>query len=126
MMRRRFAPAGSAAALAFALLACGNTHSPTSPTTPTTPTTPTPTPTLTRIVVTGQAPEIGGTQQFAATATMSDESTHDVSTEATWATSNDTVIAVSPKGVVAAVSRGEADVSATFQNVSGKMHVTIK
>lgn len=60
----------------------------------------------------------GTSVQLVATATLSDNTTKDVSTAATWASSNTNVATVSSTGVVTAVSPGSANITATYQGVT--------
>jgi hypothetical protein len=60
-----------------------------------------------------------------ATATLSDGTTQNVTSQATWRSSNPAVVTVSSAGIVTGVGSGEADVMATFQNVSGSQHVRV-
>jgi hypothetical protein len=116
--RQWFASWSSAAALALSVWACGSTPAPTTPT-------PTPTATVASIAVTGTTPEIEGTGQFTATATLSDGTTQVVTLNAAWQSSNTSVADVSPTGVVAVISPGDADIMATYKTVTGKMHLAI-
>jgi uncharacterized protein YjdB len=75
--------------------------------------------------VTGTTPEKEGTGQFTATATLSDGTKQDVTLTAAWQSSNTLVAIVSSKGVVAVISSGDADIMATYQTVTGKMHLTV-
>ena len=110
-----------ATALAAFTLACsGSNSSPGAPTP-----TPTPTPTVSSVTVTGPAPSIGLTAQLTATATLSNGSTQNVTSTAAWQSSNSSVATVSASGVVTGVGAGDADVTATYQNVSGRMRLTL-
>ena len=72
-----------------------------------TPTAPTPkTASVTSVAVTGSALAVGATVQFIATATLSDGSTQNVTTGATWASSNPNVASVTSAGVVNAQTAG--------------------
>src|SRR5438067_13477103 len=81
------------------------------------------TPTVARVTVTGTISTVASSAQFTATATMSDNTTQDVTTQATWRSSDSTVVTVSATGVVSALAAGDADVTATYSNVTGVMHV---
>ncbi|HUK35475.1 MAG TPA: Ig-like domain-containing protein, partial [Vicinamibacterales bacterium] len=72
----------------------------------------------------GTSPTVGGTAQFTATAALSDTSSKPVTSDATWQSSNAAVATVNA-GMVTGVSAGDADITATYQNVTGKLHVTI-
>jgi hypothetical protein len=58
-------------------------------------------------------------------ARMSDGSSRDVTTAAAWESSNTRVATVSSTGNVSVVANGELDVRATYQGVSGSMHLTV-
>ena len=90
------------------------------------PVTPTPPATVSAVQVraTGEASgplEPGQTRQLAATATQSTGATSDVTQQAVWQSSAAGVATVSPTGLVTAVSVGDAEISATYQNVRGAM-----
>jgi hypothetical protein len=74
--------------------------------------------------VSGTAPSAGASAQFTATAALSDTSSRPVTADATWQSSN-TAVATVNAGTVTGVTAGEVDISATYQNVTGKLHVTI-
>jgi uncharacterized protein YjdB len=68
----------------------------------------------------------GATQQFAATAMYSDNSTADVTTSATWVSSKPAVATISAAGGLAtALSSGTTTVTATLTGVSGTAAVTV-
>jgi hypothetical protein len=48
-----------------------------------------------------------------------------VTAQATWQSSSTSVVTVNSSGVVSGIGAGDADVTATYQNVSGRMHVTL-
>jgi Bacterial Ig-like domain (group 2) len=81
--------------------------------------------TVTSIAVTGTVPAIGVTSQFAATATMSDGTTQDVTSLATWQSSNTSDATVSGTGLVTAVAAGTVTVQATYQSVTGSDQITV-
>lgn len=113
--------------LAVALLisvtvcACGSSNSST-PTTPTTPSTPA---TVTSVAVSGQTPNVGLTAQFTSTATFSNGTTQNVTSQAAWQTSNTAIATVNNAGVVTAVGPGEVDITATYQSVAGRARITV-
>jgi carboxypeptidase family protein/Big-like domain-containing protein len=80
--------------------------------------------TLSSVAVSGTAPAVGATAQFSATATFSDGTTQSVTAQATWASSDTSVASVSSSGLVSGVAPGGADISATYQNVTGRARVT--
>jgi hypothetical protein len=96
----------------------GNSSSPSTPSTPTAPT-------ISSIAVSGAAPNVGATAQFTATAALSNNTTQTVTSQATWQSSNTAVASVTSSGVVTGVSAGTADVTATYQSVTGTAHLTI-
>ena len=87
------------------------------------PPSPVPARTVSSIVITGTAPAVGATSQFTATATLSDGTTQNVTTQAAWQSSNPAVVTVSGSGVVTGVGIGEADVRASYQSASGTQHL---
>jgi hypothetical protein len=77
------------------------------------------------VAVTGIAPAIGQSAQFVATATFSDGTRKTISTNATWLSSNPLVASVSGSGVVTAIRSGTADISVTYQSVTGTIAIAI-
>ena len=86
-----------------------------------------PVPSLTSIGVTPASATLaaGGTQQYAAAATYSDGSTVDVTREATWASSDAGIAAVSAGGLATAISSGTASIRATLNGVSGSASLAV-
>ncbi len=110
--------------VAFFLAACGGSPTAPSQSQPTTP--PAPARTLTAVQVSGSASlSEGKTAQLTAQATYSDASTENVSTRASWKSSDPRVATVSATGLVTAVSTGTADVTADFQGQSGRRTLQI-
>jgi uncharacterized protein YjdB len=68
--------------------------------------------------VSGTAPVVGGTSQFTATATMAGGATQDVTSQATWQSSNTAVATVSSAGVVTGIAPGSVTVNAVYQTLS--------
>src|SRR5258705_1793467 len=99
-----------------ALTSCGR-ESPTSASGPTI--------TVSSISVSGTAPVVGATAPFSATATLSNRTTQTVTTLATWSSSNTSIATVNSSGIVTGVAAGETDLTATYQNVAGRLHLTI-
>src|ERR1051326_7776295 len=64
--------------------------------------TPTSSSTVSAIVVTGLVPGVGGSSQFAASAALAGGTTQDVTSTATWSSSNSAVATVSASGLVTA------------------------
>ncbi|MFZ0828415.1 MAG: Ig-like domain-containing protein, partial [Verrucomicrobiia bacterium] len=85
-------------------------------------------PSLTLITVTPATANlvVGGTQQFVATGTYSDSSTQNVSSQATWVSSNAVVAAISSNGVATAASGGATTISATLAGVTGSALLTVQ
>ncbi len=87
--------------------------------------------TLTSVTVTPANPSmvVASSQQFAATGTYSDGSTQNLTTSATWSSSNSAVAAVSntagTQGVVTADSIGTATIKAVFGGFTGSTLVTV-
>ena len=65
------------------------------------------------------------TQQLTAKLTLSDGSESDVTSSATWKSSDDEVATVSSGGLVTAVAVGECTVTATAQGKSGTSAITV-
>jgi len=72
---------------------------------------------------------IGTTQQFSATGVYSDNSTHDLTSSATWTSSNPVVATISTVsgslGLVTGVSAGATTVTATSGGISGSTPLTV-
>ncbi len=66
----------------------------------------------------------GLTLQLQAIATLSDDTTRDVSTQASWQSSNSTVLSVDDKGKATAIEAGDATVTATVQGVTGQTTIS--
>ncbi len=66
----------------------------------------------------------GLTLQLQAIATLSDDTTRDVSTQASWRSSNPTVLSVDDKGKATAIEAGDATVTATVQGVTGQTTIS--
>ncbi|MCK5800599.1 MAG: Ig-like domain-containing protein, partial [Deltaproteobacteria bacterium] len=87
--------------------------------------------TLTSIDVTPAAPSIakGSTQQFTATATYSDKSTQDITTQVTWASSDAAVATVSnataDMGLATALKKGTTTIKASLSGVDGTTTLTV-
>ena len=79
-----------------------------------------PSPTVTSVnIAGGNAVTVGQTLQLSATANFSDNTNQNVTTTATWESSNTGVATVSSGGLVTGVAAGNSDVRARFQNVTG-------
>lgn len=86
-----------------------------------------PAPTVTAITVTGvgTATTVGSSGTLKATATYSNGTTADVTTQATWTSSNAGVATVSSTGAVSFVAAGEVDLRAGFGGVTGILRVSV-
>ena len=67
----------------------------------------------------------GSTEQLTATAVYYDNSTQAVTSQAVWQSSDPTIAAVSPSGMLTALRAGSVTVSATWNSVSGNAGVTV-
>ena len=83
--------------------------------------------TLSSISVTSDNPSIpvGGTQHFIATGTYSDGASYDITTQATWTSSDTSVAAVSGDGLATAIAAGTATITATSGSISGSTTLTV-
>lgn len=101
------------------LLGCGGPS-------PSGPTPPVPTAgSVTTVALSGTVPAIGASSSFTAIATLSSGATQNITSQATWQSSNLAVITVASTGVVTGTGVGEADVRATYQGISGSQHVSL-
>ncbi len=66
----------------------------------------------------------GLTLRLQAIATLSDDTTKDVSTQANWQSSNPTVLSVDDQGKATAIAAGDATVTATVQGITGQTTVS--
>jgi hypothetical protein len=73
-------------------------------------------------MVTGPA-ATSSSVQLSATARFSDNTVRDVTAMARWESANSAFATVSSTGMVTAVSRGEVELRATYQNVVGSMRL---
>lgn len=67
----------------------------------------------------------GATAQLTARARFSDGTTQDVSSQATWQSTNTAVATVSTTGVLSGVGLGSTDISAVYQAQTGRRTVTV-
>ena len=77
------------------------------------------------IAVSGPTLSAGATGQFKATATMSDGTTQDVTSAASWTSSNTAVATITEAGLVTAISDGSTTITATYQSESGNSTETV-
>ena len=104
-----------AIAIALALGACKKA-SPTAPT-----------PTAQSVAISGTAnfANKNQTSQLTASVTMSDSTTKDVTSSATWVSSNSSIASVTSAGVVTALGNGTATITATYEGKSATVAATI-
>jgi hypothetical protein len=109
------------AIVALGLISCGGGGGGT-PTTPTPPA-----PTVSGVSVTGPeaAAKPGESAQFTATVTMSDGASQNVTAQSSWQSTSIAVATVNTGGTVLAVAPGEADITAAYQSVSGRLKITV-
>jgi uncharacterized protein YjdB len=83
--------------------------------------------TLNSITITGTTTlsAVGQTTQLTATATLLGGTSSNVSTQATWQSSNDGVAVISATGLVTASGYGIADISAAYQGMTGGVSVSV-
>ncbi len=88
---------------------------------------PPPAPTLTSISVTPTATSIatGVTQQFTATGSYSDGSTRNLTTTATWSSSNTAVATIATGGLATSAGTGSTTISAASGTVTGSTTLTV-
>jgi hypothetical protein len=82
---------------------------------------------ITSIVVTPANPSIakGTTQQFTATATFSDGSTGDVTSQVTWSSGTTAVATITAAGLASGVTQGTSTITATSGTVNGSTLLTV-
>ena len=87
-----------------------------------------PAPTLTSLVVTPANPSIliGASQQFTATGTYSDGSAQDITSQATWTSSDTGVATINTRGLATGVSDGIPIISASLAGVTGSTLLTVQ
>jgi len=81
--------------------------------------------TVNTVTVTGAAPAVGATAQYSATANLSNGSTENVTTTASWTSSAPDVATVSATGLVTALTAGNVSISATFDSVTGSAQAAV-
>ena len=81
--------------------------------------------TISGLALTGTVPAIGSTSQYTSTVTYSDNTTHDVTTMATWVSFNTAVATVSSTGVVTAIAPGTSVLKAIYQGSAGTADLTV-
>jgi hypothetical protein len=109
-----------------ALTGCGGDHpAPAAPGAPSGSSTQPAVASVTGLSVSGSPPEVGTTAQYTATATLSNGTTQNVTTQSTWQSSNTAVATVSASGVATGMGLGIADVRATYQGVTAVTQVNV-
>ena len=89
------------------------------------PTSPSPDERVNAVIVSGTAAlAVGAVAQFTAAAALLDGSSRPVTADATWQSSNPEVARVE-RGIVTGVAAGEADITARYQNATGRMRITV-
>jgi Carboxypeptidase regulatory-like domain/Bacterial Ig-like domain (group 2) len=110
----------SFAAVATAMvMACANSDR-----VPTNPTGPTSTATVTAVAV-SSVNVTATTVQLNATAKLSDGTTQDVTSIASWQSSNPSIATISTTGMLTVVDSGAVDARATYQNVTGSLRLNV-
>jgi uncharacterized protein YjdB len=69
---------------------------------------------------------LGFTQQFTASGAYSDGTSHDITAQAAWTSSNALVATVSRSGLATAVAGGTTTVTATSATVAGTASITVR
>jgi hypothetical protein len=84
--------------------------------------------TVTTLAVSGLPPEsfVGQTVQLSALASFSDSTQKDVTSESTWRSSDSAVATVSSTGGVSLTGVGEAEVTASYQGVTGRGRTAVR
>ena len=82
--------------------------------------------TITNLSITSVAAiEEGETVQLTATATYSDYSTQDVSSQAVWSSSDELIVTVNNSGLATSSASGMVDISASFDGLSDSTSLTV-
>jgi hypothetical protein len=87
-----------------------------------------PSPTIVRLDITGPINHMvpGATGQMHAVVTLSDQSTSDVTTTATWSSSQPTVVTVSSSGEIHALAVGTVEIRASYAGVVATKTVDVQ
>jgi hypothetical protein len=89
------------------------------------PTSPSPDERVNAVIVSGPtALNVGATAQFTAAAALLDGSSRAVTADATWQSSN-TEVARVERGIVTGVAAGEAEITARYQNATGRTRLAV-
>lgn len=89
------------------------------------PATPSPVEDVVKVSVVGTPPTVDSASQFTAIATRLDGSTTNITSQATWRSSNSSVATVNATGLVTAVSTGSVDIVSTFARTSGTLSFVV-
>src|SRR5437764_1504721 len=108
----------TATMIAVLLWACGGSSSSSTPSAPSSPT-------LRSVSVSGTTPAIGASSPFTATANFSNGTTQNVTSQASWQSTAASVATVSSSGTVIGTGSGETDIRATYQSLTGTLHVSV-
>jgi uncharacterized protein YjdB len=81
--------------------------------------------TVSTVTVSGAAPAVGASAQYAAVANLSNGTTENVTTTATWTSSNPDIATVSASGLVTAIAEGTVSINATFDNITGSAQAAV-
>ena len=86
-----------------------------------------PAPTLQSIAVTPANTSLstGNTEQFTATGTLSNNTTEDLTSQVTWASSDTTWATINSTGLATAVAPGPVTISAAFDGITGSTGLTV-
>lgn len=68
---------------------------------------------------------IGLTQAFTATATMTDDTTKDLTTQATWTSGTPTAASIANTGIATGLAVGTSTITATFHGITGSTLLTV-
>jgi len=98
---------------------CGHENSPVTPTPPPGP------PQLLRVQISGNASltTVGQTSQLTATASFTDGTSRDVTTEARWTSSASSVVSVSSTGLLTVLQLGATVITAAYSNLASSVNV---
>ena len=88
---------------------------------------PPPVVTVNAVTIAGMGAEgiVGDELSITLTAALSDQTTQDVTTQATWESSNTSVATISPAGRLVLVGPGECDIKATYKTASASRHLLV-
>jgi len=81
--------------------------------------------TVRSLSITGAPPVSGGTSQLTATASFSDGSSRNVTNQAKWETSDETILMVSSTGIATGVKGGQAIARASYEGANAVLDLNI-